>query len=101
MAGTLSQGREQTSKVWAALSPHRSLWNHPFLERHIDHRVGAPTGRNWVQHMHAELLGGAPPGDRVRPRRGGSQPASLVRFRVPARPRRVGRRNREGAAIRR
>jgi hypothetical protein len=60
MAGTLSQGREQTSKVWAALSPHRSLWNHPFLERHIDHRVGAPTGRNWVQHMHAELLGGAP-----------------------------------------
>lgn len=56
--GELSD-REKTSRAWASIAPDRTLWNHPYVETYIARRVGAPAGRNWVQHMHAEMMGGA------------------------------------------
>ncbi|WP_316172255.1 class I SAM-dependent methyltransferase [Bradyrhizobium sp. SZCCHNRI3037] len=54
-----TKDREKTSRAWAEIQTDRNLWNHPFTERYIERRVGATGGRNWVQHMHAEMLGGA------------------------------------------
>lgn len=51
--------REKTSRAWASIAPDRTLWNHPYVEKYIAKRVGAQADRNWVQQMHAELLGGA------------------------------------------